>query len=72
MIEVDGHSHNERGESDRIREKVITQHGYRVLRVSNDDVLNNLDDVCQAILKALDPHPAFGHPLPRGEGRRIR
>ncbi len=71
VIEIDGASHDAPGESDRIREQVITEHGYRVLRVSNDDVLDNLDDVCGAVLKALDPHPAFGHPLTRGEGRRI-
>jgi hypothetical protein len=40
--------------------------------VSNDDVLKNFEDVCRAILKALNPHPAFGHPLPGGEGRSMR
>ena len=72
VIEIDGRSHDDRGEADRTRERRLSEHGYRVFRVSNDDVLDNLDDVCQAILDALNPHPAFGHPLPGGEGRRIR
>lgn len=72
VIEVDGDSHADRGEADKARELVLYEHGYRVLRVSNDDVLDNLDDVCRAILNALTPHPAYGHPLPGGEGRRIR
>ena len=72
IVEVDGCSHDDRGEADRTRERALSEHGYRVLRVSNDDVLNNLEDVCRAILDALNPHPAFGHPLPGGEGRRIR
>ena len=72
VIEIYGSSHDDRGEVDRTRERALTEQGYRVLRVSNDDVLDNLDDVCQAILNALTPHSAYGHPLPGGEGRRMR
>ena len=51
--------------------------GLRVLRVSNDDVFYHMEDVLNAILaRSLGmespPHPAFGHPLPEGEGGLMR
>src|SRR3954470_675154 len=60
IVEVDGCSHDDRGEADRMREKALIERGYRVLRVSNEDVLKSFEDVCRAILDALNPHPAFG------------
>lgn len=52
IVELDGDSHNERGEYDIRRQTILESNGYRVLRVSNDDVLRHLDNVGDAILKA--------------------
>jgi very-short-patch-repair endonuclease len=52
IVELDGDSHNERGKYDFRRQSILEANGYRVLRVSNDDVLHHLDGVGEAILKA--------------------
>ncbi len=52
IVELDGDSHNDRGEFDIRRQEILEANGYRVLRVSNDDVLQHLDGVGDAILKA--------------------
>jgi len=53
IIEVDGgqHAHNQ---SDRIRDGVLSEAGYRVLRFWNNDVLTNKDGVLQVIAEALE------------------
>jgi very-short-patch-repair endonuclease len=55
IVEVDGATHSTEEELayDARREKFLAQEGYRVLRVSNDEVFNNLDDVCETIFLAL-------------------
>ncbi|MCI4680581.1 endonuclease domain-containing protein [Rhodoblastus acidophilus] len=55
VIEVDGatHSTDEERDYDRRREAFLREAGYRVVRVTNDDVFRNLDGVCETILAAL-------------------
>ena len=73
IVEVDGSQHAE-SETDRPRDAFLTSKGYRVLRVWNNDVTDNLSGVLAAILAALsDPHPPiaaqWAPPSPsRGEG----
>ena len=52
-IELDGSIHDvsEQRDYDRDREEELTARGVRILRFSNDQVLNNLDEVLAAILK---------------------
>ena len=52
VIELDGDSHIGRADYDRQRQLNLTSAGYRVLRVGNDDVLNDLDTVLRAVLQA--------------------
>ena len=52
IVEVDGESHVGRGDADEARSRLLEQRGYRVLRVTNDDVLSNLEAVGLAILEA--------------------
>jgi very-short-patch-repair endonuclease len=52
VIELDGDSHIGRADYDRQRQSHFTSAGYRVLRVGNDDVLNDLDTVLSAVLQA--------------------
>ncbi|MDC0262176.1 DUF559 domain-containing protein [Planctomycetaceae bacterium] len=59
VIELDGESHNERGPQDIKRQQWLEAEGYRILRISNDDVIKEEENVLFAILKAL------GKPLPQ-------
>ena len=71
VVEVDGFSHDEKAPEDAERTKFLEGRGLRVLRVTNDDVMSNLDGVAR--------DRAFGRrgvglkcparsPLPSGEG----
>ncbi|WP_254606510.1 endonuclease domain-containing protein [Sphingomonas bacterium] len=74
IVEVDGDTHDE--SKDRLRDDQLAAHGFRVLRVGNGDVMDNIDGVATAILVALRqasprwnrPHP---NPSPEGEGLRL-
>ncbi len=71
IVEVDGGTHD--ADRDQQRDGVLADYGFRVLWVTNPDVMNNLDGVLTAILVALleasdrwdRPHP---NPSPEGEG----
>jgi len=71
IVEVDGDTHDPA--SDALRDARLSALGYRIVRVSNDDVLRNIDGVLEQLLHILDatadrrtPHP---NPSPEGEGR---
>ena len=69
IIEVDGDTHDEA--KDRLRDDVLAERGFCVLRVTNADVMGNVDGVLMAVLRALNdavdrwdrPHP---NPSPEG------
>lgn len=54
-IEVDGkvHDKTEVKEYDQIRESELSNHNIFILRVSNDDILNNIDNVLETILNVI-------------------
>jgi very-short-patch-repair endonuclease len=54
-IEVDGGIHNDKMNSqyDEARTKTLNELGIKVIRVRNEDVLNNIDRVLQKIVKHL-------------------
>jgi very-short-patch-repair endonuclease len=58
-IELDGGQHALREEADDRRSIELAQHGYRVIRFWNNEVLDNIGGVLQTILGALgsDPPP---------------
>ena len=58
VVEVDGASHIDRAEYDRGRQDWIERQGLHVLRVSNDDVLTDLEAVGSAILRAAELKPS--------------
>jgi very-short-patch-repair endonuclease len=76
VVEVDGETHIDAG-ADARRDAALASMGFRVLRVTNDDVFGNMDGVLVAILNALEaapdrwdnPHP---NPSPEGEGLTVR
>ena len=49
IVEIDGESHIVTEQKDAFRQQQIEAAGYRVIRVSNDDVLHDLDAVLQFI-----------------------
>jgi len=55
VIELDGPIHDEQIEYDRAREEAIELHNLRVLRFSNDHVLNRMSDVLATIANAALP-----------------
>ena len=79
IVEVDGATHSSDGEIayDRKRDAYMIQRGWRVIRVSNNDVYKNLDNVCEMILSYSHPlRPAMRSaspstsPAPAGEENR--
>ena len=59
VIEVDGGQHADNSR-DVARDKWLTDHNYRVLRLWNNDVLGNIAGVLETIATALaeaPPHP---------------
>jgi very-short-patch-repair endonuclease len=67
IVEVDGDTHDEA--KDRLRDDKLAEFGFRVLRVTNADVLHNMEGVLETIAATLhdaaSPHP---NPSPEGEG----
>ncbi|OYZ38142.1 MAG: hypothetical protein B7Y31_09175 [Novosphingobium sp. 16-62-11] len=71
IVEVDGHTHTD-PDADARRTKRPEALGFTVVRVTNVDVMSNLEGVQQMLLAVLErlpdrrsPHP---NPSPEGEG----
>ena len=52
-IEPDGAQHAEQTEKDQCRTRLLAEHGYRVLRFWNEEVMTNLEGVLALILLEL-------------------
>lgn len=53
VVEVDGDSHEYTGEQDLVRQEYLESIGMRVVRVSNDDVMRNLEGVLRWIAQQV-------------------
>jgi very-short-patch-repair endonuclease len=62
VIEVDGPIHRTQAEYDAAREQHLRGCGYRILRFSNEDVMQRLNKVLETIRAALSPHPPAPSP----------
>ena len=60
IVEVDGQSHNETGSRDLERDQWIEARGYHTLRVTNQDVVHNLDGVLTLICQVCTERSAGG------------
>ncbi|CAN5416459.1 endonuclease domain-containing protein [soil metagenome] len=58
VIEVDGDTHAHQQEYDEQRTTWLEAEGFRVIRISNDDVMRNLDGVVETIRAILRPSPS--------------
>jgi len=71
IVEVDGDTHDDA--KDRLRDDLLATRGYRTVRVSNLEVMTNIEGVAHLIGSVLaeasarleSPHP---NPSPEGEG----
>lgn len=53
IIEIDGNSHSNKGDYDRMRQDKLERLGYTMIRFSEGNVLNNLGDVITQIQHAI-------------------
>ncbi len=72
-IELDGGAHQEQWRYDESRDKAIASIGIRVLRISNDAVLD-VEAAVAHIRRALSvaPENLTPNPFPSGKGNRIK
>ena len=69
-IELDGSQHSE--DADALRSRYLESQGWRIVRLWNNDVLNNTDAVIEAIWNLLSRPTLSPTPLPKGEGLKQR
>ncbi|RZJ78098.1 MAG: leucine--tRNA ligase [Flavobacterium sp.] len=60
VIEVDGSIHDTQQEADAERTKVLNEKGFDVIRFTNDEVLNNIENVLSIIKRELHATPPLG------------
>ena len=53
MIEVDGSVHDTQADHDKARTEHLKNHGYSVLRFTNDEITNHLPDVLNTIRQTI-------------------
>ena len=60
VVELDGggHTETEQAEHDRIRDTVLRQHGFQVLRFWNHEVRGEIDRVMDVVACALEARPS--------------
>ena len=70
IIEVDGKYHNtpKQQEADQLRDSILNQAGYTILRFTNEEVIGNIDNVIQRITTVMTESPLLG----RGKGEAIK
>jgi very-short-patch-repair endonuclease len=69
IVELDGGQHSDRS-NDRQRDSNLCARGYRVIRIWNNDVIENLEGVLQALLSELEKQPLTPSLSPQaGRGR---
>jgi very-short-patch-repair endonuclease len=71
IIELDGGQHAEQSSYDAERDAWLRDQGFSALRFWNNDVLQNLSGVKDAILSKMESTP-FLNPSPQGGRGRIR
>ena len=58
VVEVDGPYHEERARPDAARDRALAELGWRVLRVTSEDVVGDLDGVLVRVVEAAQQVPA--------------
>ena len=68
VIEIDGGQHAEAGDQDAARTRALHEHGYRVIRFWNSDVIGNLPGVLETIAAEIERSPTSPRPSPPRRG----
>ncbi|MBU2341528.1 MAG: DUF559 domain-containing protein [Alphaproteobacteria bacterium] len=68
IVELDGHSHEMQTERDGARDAFLRREGYRVMRFTNDEVLNDMAGAVIAIQAALAADRPTPDPSRKREG----
>jgi very-short-patch-repair endonuclease len=65
IIEIDGAVHREptQQERDRLREEILREHGFAMLRFTNEQIFNHTEQVLQEIAAYVTAH-SYEHPSP--------
>jgi len=66
IIEVDGGQHAD-SESDRLRDRWLSEHNFRVLRFWNNDVIGNTNGVLEVIAASLQAESPLTRPPLAGD-----
>lgn len=69
VIEVDGDYHKQNKEYDDARTSFLNEEGFNVIRFTNDEVNNSLQQVLTKIKSKLDESPSIKSSLSPGEGQ---
>lgn len=72
VVEVDGGVHRAQAGYDAERDVVLKKRGLRVLRITNEDVRHNLEDVLARIAQAATQHSSCDGPVESAEAGRRR
>lgn len=67
IVEIDGEIHTTQQQQDEERTKILQDEGFKVIRFSNDEILNNLSEV----LKKIKSQLTSPSPLERGPGGEV-
>ena len=59
MVEIDGGYHDYVDDKDEKRQKTIEALGWKVIRFSNEEVLDDVDAIAVAIAKHVGLEPTF-------------
>jgi very-short-patch-repair endonuclease len=71
IIELDGESHEGRQVYDNARSEHLQKLGLKIIRITNDDVIHNLEGVPLAILREIGIDSTEPSPNPSLQGRGI-
>jgi len=64
VLEIDGGQHADAAEADARRTAALGEHGYRVIRFWNNDVLGNIEGVVETVLAEIGRSPTSPRPSP--------
>lgn len=72
IIELDGYTHNFEStiEKDKIKEKALTEVGFKVIRFNDEEVLNDLDNVIRVVEQQVEERSVELNIPPPGPRRR--
>ncbi len=60
IIEVDGEIHKKQRATDGIREEVLKEKGYKVIRFKNEEIIKDIENVLNKIREFTETHPLAG------------